>query len=142
MKRHACGQPPGLQEDLLMKHVTPGKASVQWLSRNLSLRVRVDIQRGANGAGGGLSVADREAIVAGVAQNGVCAKLGVRGCTVRFAKVATAASGQLRPLAFDFVWDTSSTRFSGGLEASLVSCLQVTLLTSTPHVHTDRDSNK
>lgn len=140
--RHVCGQPPGLRKDVTLKHVKPAKASVQLLSRRLSLRVLVDMQRGANLAGEGLSVADREAIVAGFAQNGVCAKLGERSCTVRFAKVVTAVSEPLRPLALHFVWDASSIWFPGGLEAALVSGLQVTLLTLTPPVHTDKDRNK
>lgn len=55
--------------------MNPKNIKVQWLSRRLSLRVRVDVQVGARASDGGLSAADRQVIASSLYDRAVLIKL-------------------------------------------------------------------
>lgn len=140
--RHVFGQPHGLREDVLRMNINPKNVKVQWLSRRLSLRVRVDVQRGAHATAGGLSVADRRIIVANVADEAVCCQLRERGCIVKYAKAPRTGPVERMPICLDFVWDASCTWFSGGMESALVTKLRDKLLRATPATYVDKDLSR
>lgn len=139
--RHVAGQPKGLRADILRENINPRNVKVQWVSRRLSLRVGVDVQRGARSTAGGLSAADRLMLAGSLTKEDVCAKLRERGCTVKFAN-DVGDSAVRKPIAVAFRWDAGTSWFFDSLEETLVKTLRGTLLRSTPAVFVDRDVAK
>lgn len=139
--RHVTGQPMGLRDDILRARINPRAVKVQWLSRRLSLRVHVDIQRGARSTTGGLSAADRDTLTESLEATSVCTMLRERGCSVGYAKDAKDPAKR-RPVAITFRWDEQTSWFADGLEEALVKNLQGALLRGTPALHTDKEMSK
>lgn len=137
--KHVFGQPAGFRDDVLRSHINSNNAKVQWLSRRLSLRTSVNLQRAARTPTGALTPSDRDLITTSVALDGVSAKLRERGCTVRYA---SAGGTDKRALSLMFNWNADTTWVGGGLEAGLVEDMQGALLQGTPATHVDRDPSK